>query len=266
MLQVVSAGQGFMADRYTYIPYIGLFFILGVAFDHLLKKSQWNKILVYSFTALYLLVLSWLSFKQCDVWQNSETLWTQIIEKYPRKVKEAHVNRGNYYRAKGKNKEAILDYNEALAADPKFLKAYNNRAVAYINSDSLKEALADVNFVLTQDPGYRKAYINRAAVFLNKGEYQKAISDYDKSLALNPNTPRIYYLRGHSKLQIKRYREALEDLNIAIKFDSNNGNYYNIRSYTYKALGKTQQALQDVLRARKMGIKVSQKHLDSLQK
>src|SRR5690606_25669530 len=149
VLQVVGAGQGFIADRFTYIPYLGLFLIYAVLFEKLLVKFQNQKVLLYSALAVYLLLISIQTFNQIKIWQNSETLWTDVIKKQP---------------------------DNALA--------YNNLAFYYIKQKQPEKALANYNVAIELQPEKAQTYNNRGKIYFDRGEYNKALEDYNKSLSL----------------------------------------------------------------------------------
>ena len=141
LLQVVGAGQGFIADRFTYVPYFGLFFIAAWYFQQVLQnKPKWKNALLGAAGA-YLLIFAYMTFRQNDVWANGETLWTQAIAVND---KNATVwgNRGNYYREGKRYQKALNDYAEAIRLSPNKGSVYNSRGKAYFNMGNFPDGLA----------------------------------------------------------------------------------------------------------------------------
>jgi protein O-mannosyl-transferase len=104
--QIVGAGQAFIADRFTYIPYFGGFFILVKLTEGYLEKTG----IKIAFLAYLILCFS-MTYNQITIWKNSETLWTYVLQFY----KNAAVpwnNRGIYYRESGQNDKALADLNQ----------------------------------------------------------------------------------------------------------------------------------------------------------
>ncbi|MFH1321668.1 MAG: hypothetical protein ABII90_13580, partial [Bacteroidota bacterium] len=100
VLQLLPVGPAVVADRYTYIPYIGLFFIIGQGYSYL-QNQKAKKFLILKQVSLIVLIgyigtLSYLCHDRCKVWKNSHTLWTDMIKKYPDNHK-GYLNRGEYY-------------------------------------------------------------------------------------------------------------------------------------------------------------------------
>jgi hypothetical protein len=97
VLQFLSVGPALMADRYTYVSYIGLAFIGGMEFDRLYnsKKVFANSIksLVAGLLIIYGIVFAFLTYQRTHVWKNSNTLWTDVIEKFPERLK-LHIRTG----------------------------------------------------------------------------------------------------------------------------------------------------------------------------
>ena len=82
LLQILGAGQGFLADRFTYVPYFGLFFILGWYLNHFIKTKPNLKLPLLIGCGLLCLVYSYMTFNQNKVWKNSDTLWTHVLKYY----------------------------------------------------------------------------------------------------------------------------------------------------------------------------------------
>jgi len=117
VLQFFAVGQAIMADRYTYIPYIGLFFILGWWLDEVPDVQKTSKSLLKPILTAGLSILALIccaqTYWRCEVWKNSETLWTDAIDKYPNRIIVAYNNRGYYLRRKAT--EASKNNNKPLA-------------------------------------------------------------------------------------------------------------------------------------------------------
>lgn len=130
LLQVLGAGQGFLADRFTYIAYFGLFFIAGYYFQSLFLKENTSKI-AWAIPALVTVAFGFMTFQQNKIWQDSGTLWTHVL-KYYDQVTLPFGNRANFYRDKKMFKEAIQDYNSAIALKPE-PQTFNSRARLYFD-------------------------------------------------------------------------------------------------------------------------------------
>ncbi|MBF0532055.1 MAG: tetratricopeptide repeat protein [Candidatus Omnitrophica bacterium] len=178
----VNLNNSLLADRYTYVAYIGLFFIAagfwGAGEGPAVKKRRWCACGI----VLLFAVMAW---QRCTVWQDGITLWSDVIKKYPREV-QAYRNRGSEFGRRGKFFPAWRDFNQALALDPSNPAGYNNRGYLYYEMGKWQNALADFSFSLALDPGLVIAYFNRAAVYIKIGDREKARQDYRQIIKIAP--------------------------------------------------------------------------------
>jgi hypothetical protein len=134
VLGIVRVGMQAMADRYTYLPSIGPFFVLGLAAAHLCRKggAPGQRIpgrprLGVIAAVFVLTVFSALTIIQIGVWRNSVTLWDYVIEREPRPVAFAYNNRGVARNGEGVYDLALHDFNMAVAVKPRYPMAYYNQ-------------------------------------------------------------------------------------------------------------------------------------------
>jgi protein O-mannosyl-transferase len=207
VLQFVAVGGATMADRYTYIPYIGLSFIAGRYLEYLSKKVQIKKILTVS--TFGFIIFASICYNRINIWRNDEILFTDVINKYPYCI-IAHFNRGIY----------CLNYNaQILFANNNIKKAWNVTNVIKDFDETLKlnEKFAGVNF-------YRACgkYILK--------DYAGAIKDFDKAVMLNPKDANVYFNRGNTKKEINDFAGAIRDYDKTIELNPTFINAYNNRS------------------------------------
>lgn len=295
MLQVVGAGQTFMADRFTYIAYIGLFFLIAWALNFLFI-SKWKTYVIF-LGIIYLAVLGTATWNRTQVWKNSETLFSDVIRKYP-KFSIAFNNLGFYYRDQNQNEKAIAAYGKSIEINPEGYVSYNNRGEAYFDRGEIDKALEDMNMAIKLKPDYVKALSNRGAALGSKREFVLALKDLDKAIALDANNLKaysnrslVYYSMGNfekaiqdasSYLQIKpdevdvlnlralcfsqldRNQDALADFNKSIQLNPKKGSFFRNRSYLLYKMGDYNGALKDIMNAQELGVKVNPSYLQML--
>jgi len=147
LLQILGAGQGFLADRFTYIAYIGLFFIFAYYFQKLMEVKPNLKKASIGVASVALLAYGLVTFNQNKIWKNSGTLWTHVL-KYYKQSTLPYGNRANYYRDNGQKVAALSDYNERIRLKADDPGVFNSRGRLFFNSnnpDTLRLALADYN-------------------------------------------------------------------------------------------------------------------------
>ena len=296
VLQVVGAGQGYLADRFSYIPYLGLFFILAFLLNAMVS-GKW-KTAAWAFAGIYMAILAVNTVQRVKVWENSETLFTDVLNKYP-KVAVAYNNIGKYYREHNQYEKAIASYTKALAIDTKGFKTYNNRGKALFDTGKTGEALTDFDTCLSLNPDYVEALSNRGAALASMYKYSEALTDLDKAIKLEPTNTNaysnrslvFYYTKEYEKAirditmylkyspddadiiniralcyaQLKQNDKAIVDYNRSIELKPKEGIFYQNRSFFYNFNGDKPHALEDILKAQQFGVQVNAEYLKHLQ-
>ncbi|MEO0129517.1 MAG: tetratricopeptide repeat protein [candidate division WOR-3 bacterium] len=210
------------ADRYTYLPSIGLFFIFGLFIDWLYnRKLETLKPFKTILSVLLILIFVFLgfnSFNRCRVWKDSITLWSDVLKKYPQNG-IAYNNRGNAYKFIGEYEKAIEDFNKAIEYSPELELPYFNRGSVYERLGQYEKAIADFTAALNIQPNFIMGYVDRGAIYVKTGEYEKAYNDLSKALQLNPQSAESYYNLGVLYFNVKNYNLAMEHYNKAIAID-----------------------------------------------
>ncbi|MGO9018967.1 MAG: tetratricopeptide repeat protein [Syntrophobacteraceae bacterium] len=129
VIGIVQVGQQAMADRYTYIPLIGLFIMAAWGIPELLKKWRYRKEVFIASSALVLTCLFIVTWMQVGYWRNSITLFDHTLEVTNRNY-IIYQNRGSANCTLGDYRRAIEDYDRAIAMYPGYESAYQNRLLA----------------------------------------------------------------------------------------------------------------------------------------
>ncbi len=255
VLQFFRVGGALMADRYTYLPYIGLFFALGWWLDER-REAGTAVSSAKPVLAGILILLAPLSavqtWRRCEVWRNGGTLWNDTIRKYPHQIYDAYLNRGWYNGRVARRPDAALaDFDEAIAINPAaygawldkgllftdanrldsayvcfdrviqlnpaVTDAWNNRGVLRLRRGDLAGAVSDFSKTLELDPAYRGAYANRASAYSLAKEFGRAIEDFHRAAAQDPANPENHFQMGFALEQLRRDREAIAEYNAALR-------------------------------------------------
>ncbi len=143
VIGIVQVGNQAMADRYTYIPLIGLFVMAAWGIPELLKKWRYRKEALFALAALVLLSLCIASQKQVGYWRNSITLYDHAL-KVTNRNDIVYNNRGATYGRLDNPKQAIADFDRAIEINPEYAEAYKNRGVAYDTLGNHTQAIEDM--------------------------------------------------------------------------------------------------------------------------
>lgn len=177
----IPVGKADVADRYTYIPYIGLTVLFYYLADVLIKNRF--RIIIMITGLLIIFLFSIISFQRNKIWKDSNSLWSDVIEKYP-SSELAYYGRGNFKQSVADFQSALIDFNKAINLYPDFAMAYNNRGAIKLYLKDMNGALTDLNKSILLDPKDHWAYYNRALVFLNLDLKTPACIDLGKSAAM----------------------------------------------------------------------------------
>jgi protein O-mannosyl-transferase len=252
VIGIVQAGVQAMADRYTYVPLIGLFIMAAWGVPDLLKKWNYRKEILLALSALIILCLSIKTWTQVGYWQNSITLFDHTL-----KVTDnnwlAYNDRGIAYAVLGNYKQAIEDFGRAIEIKPGYEEAYYNRGHVYQDLRNYKQAIEDLNRAIEIKPDHAEAYINRGASYNALGNYKQAIEDYDRTIEIKPGYAEAYYNRGASYYALGNYKQAIDDFGRAIEIKPGYALAYNNRAIVYLNQGDNVSGCRDVRKACELG-------------
>jgi len=238
-----------VADRYTYVAYIGLIIILASSILHLIrnKKKIIRFIALPLFIGLYLGLFTQHSIATVNylrVWKNNKMLYTDLLSK-DSTVSVAYNNRGITYLEEEELDKAIYDFTKAIEFEPNMYFAYNNRGAVYMKKQMYQEALADFQNALRISPNDMKAQYNLSRCHLLMKNYHEGLRNYDRLIEQHPEMAKAWNDRGKIKNDLTLFSDALYDLNKAIELDSNLYEAYNNRGISKASLGDYEGALSD---------------------
>jgi tetratricopeptide (TPR) repeat protein len=248
VIGIVRVGSQSMADRYTYIPLTGLFIIIAWAVPDMLKTWPRRREALILLSALCLLSLFAVTWRQVGFWRTSLTLYSHTIEVTDRNP-VIYNNRGAAYNDLADYARAIPDFNKAIEMSPRFAHAYSNRGMAYAGLGNHSLAIADFDRAVEFDPRYAHAYYNRGMIYNALGDHTRAIADLDKATEIDPRYADAYSNRGAAYSSLGDYAKALSDFTKAIEINPKLAEAYSGRGLAYGSLGDYAKALSDFSRA-----------------
>jgi tetratricopeptide (TPR) repeat protein len=252
VIGIVQAGVQAMADRYTYIPLIGLFIMVAWGVPDLLKKWSYRKEILLALSALIILCLSIIAWIQVGYWQNNFTLYDHTL-KVTDNNWQIYNNRGVAYSGLSNYKQGIEDYDRAIEIKPDYAKAYINRAGAYKGLGNLRQAIEDCDRAIKIKPDYAEAYINQGNAYKGLGNYRQAIEDYDMAIKIEPDYAEAYINRAGAYYGLGNLRQAIEDCDRAIKIKPDYAEAYYNRAIVYLNQGDMISGCHDARKACELG-------------
>jgi tetratricopeptide (TPR) repeat protein len=210
------SGDAAHADRFTYLPEIGLA-VAGTwaAWDWI---ARWKHRLVISGVLMMAVIgaLSVFAHIQTSYWRDGETLWPHTLACTSSNC-IAYCNLAAILVEKGANEEAIARYGKALEIKPDNPQEPSNVGDALLNQGDKDEAVALCRKALEIRPDYIEAHINLGNALSLKGEEEAAIAEFRKALEIDPDNEKAHYNlgialfdKGEKEAAIAQYRKALE--------------------------------------------------------
>lgn len=244
VLKVVTVGAALTADRYTYLPYVGLFFGLAMAIDGLSPDSKWRTP-AYGALAVWTLACLFTTRQQTSVWNSSLTLFNQAIENYPQ-ANIPYLNRAYYYREKKQPELALKDYNTAIQTDPKFLLAVKGRGFVLYDMKKYPEVIQDFELLKASGETDPKVLLKLGGAYSNLGQFEQAIPAYNRALELDAQYFEAYNDRAGALFNLKNYDAAIADYTKALSLAAKDDGQIRLnRGVAYLVKGEYVTALQD---------------------
>jgi Flp pilus assembly protein TadD len=267
VIGLVQVGLQSIADRYTYIPLIGLFIIIAWGIPDIISGFSLRKIILAGSSFLILTILMISTWFQTGHWFNTETLLehtikvtdsnylaynglgVELIEQG--KIKEgidnlrnaihikhdyaeAHKNLGIALVNQGKLDEAILHYEEALRISPNSEIVHNSLGIALFKKGEVEESIAHFSEALRIWPNYVRAHNNLGIALTSQGKIQEAIVHYINALRIKPDYAEAHFNMGVALEKLGKNEEAILHYTEAIRIKPNYKRaIYNLRNLYY---------------------------------
>lgn len=254
----VQVGIQSMADRYTYIPAIGLFIIIVWGVSDLAMTAAgegagwrpWPEGALAAVAAVVLALCAWLTVKQVQIWRNSETLFRHAIEATPRNYL-AYNNLGYFLGGKGKTAEAMEYYEASLRINPTYEDALNNLGYGYANQKKYAAAIEKYEAALRTRPRHPEVHNNLGNALAEMGRVDEAISHYKITLEQVPEHADAHNNLGIALAMKGKIEEAIPQFHLAIRYKPGNAsahsNLGNALAAQHK-LDEAQKEYQETLR------------------
>jgi len=238
VIGLVKIGLQSHADRYTYIPLIGLSIAVAWGVQSFVRRHPWATVPV----AIWACATCAGTFFQVSTWRNSTTLFEHAIA----------VTNGNYVaqnnlgvalRHAGKRSDALIHFEEALRLRPQYPEAQTNVGEALLSAGRLDEAIPHIEEALRLDPRLPEAHINMGSIHNKQGRSKIAEAEYRTALQLKPSSAEAHDGLAVVLAETNRPEEALKHALEAIALDPDDADsHYNL-GRLYGLTGRTDQAI-----------------------
>ena len=282
VIGIVQVGIQGLADRYTYIPFIGLSIILAWGAQDLLARWQFRKIALATAAGLSLLFFSILTWYQVGVWKDNITLFSHAVNvternylaltnlalaeeklgrsddaiqhykqaiEYAPAISDIHNYLGIALAKKGENLEASTQYAEAIRIKPEYQEAHFNLGIVLDRLGKTDEAISHFNEALLLKPEDAEVHNNLGAALGKQGKVDEAIEHFEEAVRIKPDYPSALYNLGTALLGRDRNGEAIDRLSEVVRLKPDHAKaHYNL-GLALESAGRPMEALRHYDRA-----------------
>ena len=215
VIGLIQVGGQARADRYTYIPLIGVFIIGAWGIAIVLERWRYRSAALQVAACILVCALAAGARSQVRYWESDLALWEHAVQTTSDNP-FARTNLGFALIDRGDFAAGIEQYTEALKIKPDSAETRNALGTALLKQGQLDAAMEQFAMVLRIKPGFAEAHSNRGMVLAQRGDTEEAFSEFRKALEISPENPKVQYnfgfaLAGQGKLDeaMSYYRKAL---------------------------------------------------------
>jgi tetratricopeptide (TPR) repeat protein len=250
VIGLMQVGYQAHADRYTYLPQIGLYFMLVWAAAEAFNGWRHRKIFLGTAAVALLAALLALARAQTAYWKDSVSLWTHTVACTSGSIL-AHDNLSYAFTKQGRWAEAAEQCRQALQLNPGYVPARVNLGYALTRQGEWDAAVAEYERALRTDPGSSTAHYNLGVALETLGRLPEAVGHYERAIQINPDYIEARLNLGHALTLQGRLRDAAQSYERALQTDSGNavahfklGEILDSRGETAAAARHYERALQ----------------------
>lgn len=269
---LVQVGSQASADRYTYIPLIGVFVAVAWIIPESLagrvkqpvKRSKKTKpasppTVLPVAAAVVLTVLVGLSWVQIGYWRNGMVLFQHAVE-VTENNSVGYYHLGGAYDQNGKMEEAVKAYEKAISLNPGYGIARKHLADCLARLGKTGDAIASYEQALKEAPGSPIAHNNLANVLLDQGRVDEALYHFQQAIKLDPNCVEAHTSLGRALFTVGRFIEAEKECHTALKLNPNSSEAHNNLGMVYGQNGRASEAENEFRTAMKLDPRQAEAH------
>jgi protein O-mannosyl-transferase len=247
---LIQAGPQAHADRYTYLPQIGLYFALAwLAGSWVAARPRYIP-LAGGLAGAVIGVLAVCAFNQASYWRDSETLWRRDLACAADNAL-ARNDLGLAIMNEGRRPEAMDEFHRALALQPDYFEAHNNLGLALVGGGQMEDAMGEFRQAIQAQPGRASAHNNLGSALLDSGQVDQALAEFQEAIKLSPDYAQAHNNLSRVLVRLGRLDEAIAELQTALKLQPgladahfNLGNAFMLERRAAEAMEQYQMAVK----------------------
>jgi protein O-mannosyl-transferase len=248
---LIPAGEQSMADRYSYVPSVGILLLVVWGVHDLTKRWRYQALAASAATAGAALFCLVLTRAQISFWRNTEALFRHALLATDHNY-VAHNNLGTALQKQGRWDEAINEFRWSLQVKPDYTEALNNLGVGLHHEGHVDEAIRQLEETLRLRPRYAVAHYNLGVALQERGQLDEAIAEYQAAVRLKPRYVDALYNLGLALQRQGDLGGAVAEFQAILKLQPNSPQVYDRLGGVLEARGQVDDAITQYRRALKL--------------
>ncbi len=248
VIGLVPIGMVSIADRYTYVPLVGLFIVFAWSAGAIAGRRMFAKILMILTAVAALIVCAVLTGWQLNYWQNSQTLFTHAI-KINQKNAPAWYELGCYFLQEQKCDDAIHCFVQVVRLAPNYGNPYDDLGLALAAAGRLPEAIASYHQALNNHPNDARAQNNLGMALAMQGQLDQAIFWYRRAVRSDPTDPATFDNLGVALAGEGKIDDAIQQFKLALQIDPDSADAYHNLGLALAQSGRLDEAMENYHKA-----------------
>jgi len=232
-----------IADRWAYVPLIGIFIIIAWGIPELLSQWKYKKIGLVIFVLILLTAFAINTFNQIGYWKNSKRLFQHNLD-LTKNNSIAHNNLGVALFEEGNVDEAFKHFSNALKINPYFAGAHGNIANAYSEMENPQKAINHYLKALNLKPHLEKVHYNLGVILAKLKKFEEATMHFKKELEKNPYNKEAHNNLGNALSKSGKTKEAIKQYLILLRIDKTNAKAHNNLGIALEKQGENDKAIK----------------------
>jgi len=242
VIGLVQVGGAALADRYTYVPLIGVFIAAAWGVPDLLSGRSWRRLALTVAGGATVAALTAAAYVQAGYWRDSVTLFSRSLAVTERNWM-ARTNLGIAYDELGRTREAVRQYREALRIDPEYAEAWYDLGISTEKLGDPKEAIGYYREALRLDPEFAEAWYNLGVSTEKTGLQREAMEYYRNAVRSDPEFAKAWYNLGLGHARMGEVEEAVGFFREAVRNDPKYAEAWHNLGVAHVKLGRPGEAV-----------------------
>ena len=242
VIGLVQAGLVSMADRFTYVPSLGVLIMAIWVTYELIRHWRYQELALSVAGCAVIVLCLGLTRQQLGYWKDSETLFRHALDVTENNYL-AHNNLGHVLLKKDQIDEAINQFQEAIRLKPDLAAVHYNLGTAFLKKGRIDDSISQFREVIRLAPDFAEAHNNLGSALVVKGQTDEAINQFQETIRLKPDDAAVYNNLGNALVEKGRINEAINQYQAAIRLKPDDAEVHNNLGSALVEKGQTDEAI-----------------------